>query len=56
MGPAGPAGPVTPEQWWAQVVHPLLMVVGGGLLVAGVGLPGLLLGASIVLLAAALRP
>lgn len=47
---------MTPDQWWHHVVAPLLMVVGGGLLVAGIGLPGLLLGASIVLLAAALRP
>lgn len=52
----GQAGQVTPDQWWHQVVAPLLMVVGGGLLVAALGLPGLLLGAGVVLLGAAARP
>lgn len=40
------------DQWWDLVVRPLLLVTGGGLLVAALGLPGLLLGASIVLLGA----
>lgn len=45
---------MTRQQWWDVVVYPVLLVAGGGLVVAAVGLWGLLGPVGVVLLGAGL--